>query len=298
MTMLTAAAIALRFFHFASLLVVFGAALFRLSVGRDLGVAAFDTWLWRLLVTAAATALLSGATLLIVVAVRFVGTLSSALSVDGLTTVVTQTEFGQIWVWRLALLAVLVIFIVLARIRKNVARPGVAILAGMALATLSAVGHAATGSGTAAAIHQATDAAHLFAAATWFGGLVALFRLLAAGPDTTILARRVVPRFAIVALIAAVAVVASGVAEAVFLLPSLSALIDSGYGRLLLAKVILVAGMIALGAFGRLVLLPALDGSDEALGLAGLRHSVAAEIGLGAAVIAVVAVLGLRAPSL
>jgi copper resistance protein D len=298
MTTLTTTAIVLRFCHFASLLVVFGAALFRLSVMRDLGIAAFDDWLWRLLTVAAATALLSGAALLVVVAVRFVGTLESALSVDGLTTVVTQTEFGQIWLWRLAILVALVVLLILARIRKTVARPGVAILSGMALAMLSAVGHAAAGSGAAGAVRQAADAAHLFAAAAWFGGLVVLFRLLATGPDPLTTARRVVPRFSVVALIAVVIIVGSGVFEAMVFLGSPLALIDTGYGRLLIAKVIPVAGMIALGAFDRLVLVRALDGTDEALGLAGLRHSVAAEIGLGTAVIAIVAVLGLMAPSL
>jgi copper resistance protein D len=98
------------------------------------------------------------------------------------------------------------------------------------------------------------------------------------------------------ALIAVGLVVASGVANAVFLLDSPMALLKTAYGLVLLAKIALVALMIALGALNKQVLMPRIVASGAAGGVAPLRHSVAAEIALGAAVLAIVAVLGTLAP--
>lgn len=306
MTALTAAALSWRFLHFTALTLLLGAALFRLrAVGKapvDDSAAVhlwFDRWLWWLLIVAATTALVSAIGWLVATAQAMTGTLAEALSVEGLTAVLTETEFGQLWVWRLAILAALVVFLLISVGRGNLARPGIAILAGIALATLSGVGHAVMGSGVAGAAHQAADAIHLFAAAAWFGGLVALLRVLTfAAPDAVKLTQRTLPRFSTVALVAVILVVATGIANAFFIVESPAALLTSGYGRVLVAKVMLVAGMIALGTLNRYVLQPALMGADTAKGLAGLRQSVAAEIALGVLVMAVVATLGMVSPSM
>jgi putative copper resistance protein D len=127
---------------------------------------------------------------------------------------------------------------------------------------------------------------------------VALLRLLMlAGEDAPALVHRALSRFSLVALVAAGLVIASGIANAAFIIESPAALLGTGYGRMLLAKVVFAAGMVGLGALNRFVFLPALKGPDEAKSLAALRQSVAAEIGLGAAIIAVVATLGMLSPS-
>jgi copper transport protein len=112
---------------------------------------------------------------------------------------------------------------------------------------------------------------HLIAAAVWAGGLV--FLGIAAG-----VARRTIPaeervdffralgrRFAIVALAAAVILAATGADMAADSLSSWSALTDTGYGRELLAKIVLFALALAEAAIHSLVLGPRLGRLREAL---------------------------------
>jgi putative copper export protein len=112
---------------------------------------------------------------------------------------------------------------------------------------------------------------HLIAAAVWAGGLV--FLGVAAG-----VARRTIPaelrvdffralgrRFAIVALVAAVLLAVTGADMAADSLSSWSALTDTGYGRELLAKIVLFAFALAEAAVHSLVLGPRLGGLREAL---------------------------------
>jgi copper resistance protein D len=306
LTAVVVAALAWRFLHFAALAVLFGGALFRLhAVGKPVADesaavrAEFDRWLWRLLIVAAAIALISACGWLVAVAQTLTGSLAEALSVDGLTTILTETQFGQVWAWRLAILAALVLFLVFTGRRGNLARPGIAILAGISLASLSGVGHAVMGSDLAGVAHEAADAIHLFAGAAWLGGLVALLRVETyTGPDALALTRHALPRFSTVALVAVGLIVVTGIVNTAFIIESPAALLATGYGRVLLAKVMLFAGMVALGALNRYVFQPALMGADPAKGLRGLRLSVAAEIALGALVMAIVAALGMLSPSL
>jgi putative copper resistance protein D len=310
---LEAAAVVWRFLHFSSLIVLFGAVLFRLRAiegaaaeeGRQQALAAFDRWLWRLCMVAAAVALVSAVGWLNATAIAMTGDLETALSADVLTVILTETAFGIVWMWRIVMLAVLVVLLVVLGLRRspNPAHPAMvklcAMLAGLALTSLSGVGHAIMGEGTAGIVHQVADAVHLFAAAVWVGGLVALARLLAgavADPVWAALVRHALPRFSTMALIAVGLVVASGIVNAVFLLHSPAALFKTAYGLVLLAKIALVALMIALGALNKQVLMPRIVASGAADGVAPLRGSAAAEIALGAAVLAIVAVLGTLAP--
>jgi len=112
---------------------------------------------------------------------------------------------------------------------------------------------------------------HLIGAAVWAGGLV--FLGIAA-----VVARRTVPpaeriaffrslgrRFAAVAAIAAVAIAATGIDMATDRLASWSALLDTGYGRILFAKIVLFALALAEAAVHSLVLGPRLGRLREAL---------------------------------
>jgi copper resistance protein D len=308
-------AVGWRFVHFAALTVLLGAVMFRLrAVGEGAApatdaarhgaqataLAAFDRWLWRLCMIAAAAALISSLGWLFATTVRITGDVVAALSVDVLMVILTETIFGLVWSWRLAMLAVLVVLLAITGFRKspNPARPAIAILTGLALASLSGVGHAIANTGTAGIVHQVTDAIHLFAASVWLGGLVALARLLAgaaADPEWAALALVALPRFSTMALIGVGLVVASGIVNTVFLLDSPAVLIKTTYGRVLVAKIALVVVMIGLGALNRQVLLPRMTNAASA-GLAPLRRSVAAEIALGTAVLVIVAALGTFAP--
>ena len=81
---------------------------------------------------------------------------------------------------------------------------------------------------------------------------------------------------------------------------SLSALFQNTYGKLLLFKLTLFAGMLGLGALHRWVLVPrlgrALTGGDPIQEVHALRRSVAAEAGLAIMIVIVVSVLGTLSP--
>ncbi|HSJ17670.1 MAG TPA: DUF4149 domain-containing protein [Solirubrobacterales bacterium] len=112
---------------------------------------------------------------------------------------------------------------------------------------------------------------HLIAAAVWAGGLV--FLGLAAGVARATIPererieffRRLGRRFLVVALAAAVLLALTGIDMAADRLPSWSALTDTAWGRLLLAKSILFATALALALTHALVLGPRIRGLRERL---------------------------------
>jgi putative copper export protein len=112
---------------------------------------------------------------------------------------------------------------------------------------------------------------HLIGAAVWTGGLV--FLGVAAG-----VARRTIPpderiaffrtlgrRFAIVAGLSAAAILATGIDMASDRLASWGALLDTGYGRILFAKIVLFGLALAEAALHSLVLGPRLGRLRAAL---------------------------------
>ncbi|HEU0300986.1 MAG TPA: CopD family protein, partial [Longimicrobium sp.] len=94
--------------------------------------------------------------------------------------------------------------------------------------------------------------------------------------------------FSPMALAGAAAVGLTGVVNIVFQLNALSDLWGTGYGRVLLLKLALLGGVAALGWYNWRRVLPALGGEP---GTQRLRRSARAELGLGAAVLLVTAIL-------
>jgi putative copper export protein len=93
----------------------------------------------------------------------------------------------------------------------------------------------------------------------------------------------------------------AGSVQAIALVGALDALVETGYGRLVLAKITLFLGIVSLGAYNQRRLLPELRtaaaGSDEAgRAEALLRRSVALEVGLALVVLGVTSVLVVTEP--
>lgn len=128
------------------------------------------------------------------------------------------------------------------------------VLLGVALAAL--VPTALTGHAAAADLHVAvsvTTAAHVAGAALWVGGLVGL-ALVGRHPGLV----PAVGRFSGLALVAALAVTASGVLSAWWRLGTDGPAWTSTYGALVVAKTVALAGLLALGALHRRRTIPAL----------------------------------------
>jgi copper transport protein len=138
------------------------------------------------------------------------------------------------------------------------------------------------------------DGIHVAAAAVWFGGLVALGAVLwwqrhnadAAASATA------VSRYSQVAAAALTAVAASGAGLAWLEVRALRALLTTAYGQTLLVKLAVVAVVVAVAAYNRYRLVPAVHNAGQLpAGRWRLRRTVTAEAGLMAAVLAVTAVL-------
>ncbi|WP_127781615.1 CopD family protein [Rhodococcus sp. X156] len=150
---------------------------------------------------------------------------------------------------------------------------GVLALAVVALAARPLTGHA-----HASALAQLLVVVHVVAAATWCGGLVAL--ALAAGPARGTWARTL-PRFSVLAGWCVLALAVSGAGAALLEVGGVGALLSTGYGRIVLVKVVVLAALLGLGLLARRRWVPA-----------AADHRTPAEVSLRRAVVEV-AVMGL-----
>jgi putative copper export protein/methionine-rich copper-binding protein CopC len=168
--------------------------------------------------------------------------------------------------------------------------------AGAGAVLLSAVpalsGHAAS-VGRMNGIAILSDTLHVLGAGVWMGTLAAL---LAVGIPAAIIATdgaagavaAMVRAFSPMALAGAAVVAVTGILNVVFQLGAISEVWSTGYGRALLIKLALLAGVGALGFYNWRRVLPTLG--DDA-GTHRLRRSARAELGLGLVVLLVTAVL-------
>jgi putative copper resistance protein D len=118
-------------------------------------------------------------------------------------------------------------------------------------------------------------AVHVLAAAAWFGLLVALALVLRTRGEWA----DVLPRYSSWALPVVAAVTVSGAINAMLELGGLAPLVDTGYGRIVLAKAALLAGLLVLGWWWRRTWVPAAAG-----------HRITAESSLRRAVAEVVVI--------
>lgn len=114
----------------------------------------------------------------------------------------------------------------------------VSCLAAAGLVTRAWAGHAAATSWGVAAI-----AVHAVAAGLWCGGLLALAMTVRHRDEWS----RVLPAYARMALISVSALLVSALLGALLVIPSWSALLETGYGRVLSAKVVLSVVLVLIG---------------------------------------------------
>lgn len=214
------------------------------------------------------------------------------------------SRFGLVLLVRLAVLAGLV---VAARSLLRAPRPGPATAAavltggGVLAATWGLVNHSA--SGGLVALSVAVDTVHLVAMGVWLGGLGILLGVLLPARDVSAM-RVAIPRFSRVALVCVATLVASGTYQAWRQVGTPAALFGTDYGTFLLAKLGLVAVLLALGATARAWVRRqyAFDVATitdkrrarrgpEVAQLRRFRRVVTAEAGLAAAVLALTAAL-------
>lgn len=118
--------------------------------------------------------------------------------------------------------------------------------------------------------------AHVLLMAGWLGGLAVMFDLLRRGDRWGLQAAT--QRWSTAAMVCVAGIVATGVVQSWAFLPDWH-LLGTAYGRLLVAKTVLVLAMVGLGNLGRLTL------QRQALDADRLGRSVLAELALSLAVL-------------
>ena len=237
----------------------------------------------------------------------------AVLSGDPLWTVLSDTDFGQIWAVRLLLMALLGSVLFFSQGRRSFHRSRWMRFVSVALAaslvgTLAWAGHAAAnmGSDLKGSAHLVGDVLHLIAAAAWLGGLVPLALMLSPLRDEIAPSLNVVRvatvRFSTLGVISVGTLVATGIVNSWILSGSVQALTGTDYGRLLLVKVALFLVMLSVAAINRLRLTPRLlqdlDAAAAQHALRLLRRNSMIEAAVGAVILVIVAVLGILPPGL
>lgn len=166
--------------------------------------------------------------------------------------------------------------------------------------TAPLAGHAASHSPRG--LLAGSDTVHVLCMCTWLGGLVMLVIAIPLGiralvpHDATPLLATAVGRFSRMALIAVTLLLLSGIVNSVVLVASFEALVETAYGRLVLAKIALMGVLIALGALNQRRMLPQLRaaasrGDPPGAAATLLRRSVVLEIAFAIVVLSVTSVL-------
>ncbi|HEV7204777.1 MAG TPA: copper resistance protein CopC [Jatrophihabitans sp.] len=215
-----------------------------------------------------------------------------------------HSDYGLLHSLRLVLLGI--VALVFARSLADGVRPArwegvLALVAGALVWTFSAAGHA--GTTAPKGISVPLDALHLLAMAAWIGALVMVAGALLPRRDADEI-RAVMPLVSRVAFAAVCTLAITGTYAAWRGIGTVDAILTTDYGRLVVAKVVLFFGLLALGNLSRTLVRRrtvayALD--DTALAEAPvpadelvverLRRSVLVEAGIGVIVLALTAVL-------
>jgi copper transport protein len=278
-----------RFFEYALVLLCAGGAL-TLSVVLNAAAPALRR---RLYFALAALALALAVVSLVELPLQ--GAASAAIDLgDGfrgdVVRAVLDTRFGEVALIRAVVAAGLAVAAIAAAMSlTRVFETAALVLAAAALGTPVAVSHASV-SGRLATL---ADTAHISAAATWIGGLAFVTAaLLLTGPERWPLAAKAVPRFSSIAVVAVVVIIAGGIVNAYLQVRSWSALWETTYGRLLLAKIALLLPLLALGALNNRYAVPRLRAAiASAVEQRRFLRTVGAELALMTSVVAVTAVL-------
>ncbi len=272
-----------RFVHFIVVLLMFGACVFRPWLLGAKPQPVLDRQLLRLTRGLAWTALASGVIWLMLITVSMAGSWAAALEPSTVKLVLGKTFFGQVWTWHLMLNGLLAIALMTAW--KAPRLPLITLL----LMTLAPVGHGAMLDGLSGQLLILNQVVHLMCVGAWLGGLLLLVMILRQSNRYEL--APVLRRFSGVGYGLVAGLLVTGLINVRVLTGQLwPTPLFSGFALILLIKVMLVLGMLALALLNRL----RLDRCEQQLG--SLKVSVMVEWLLGVCAVAAVSLLGTLPP--
>lgn len=236
------------------------------------------------------------------------GSLTEMFAPDAVWSVIEETGFGTVWAIRM-IVALVIVVVTLLSISLGANRGLdvlLSLLAGSFLASLAGVGHTQVEDGMVGVVHVTADTMHLLAAGAWLGGLAPLgFILLGfAGVNrgSQVQVDKVLMRFSGMGYVAVATLVGTGLVNSWFLVGTVSSLLGSVYGKILLAKLVFFGGMLMLAAANQFWLVPALEASaktgDTDVWRKKLRTHVLSEQGLGLLVLLCLSIIGTIQPAI
>lgn len=220
------------------------------------------------------------------------GGLFAPATLASLGNVLTHTRFGTLWLARLALWIVLGVLLGLTgRWTLWVGLAVAAVLTGFT----SLFSHAQAVPGIA----TGADWLHLLMTAIWLGGLIqlaAVLPVLGREPQATGAVDRLVAQFSNVARAAVAVIILTGLYAAWLQVGSLTALLTTLYGQLLVIKLILIVPLVAIAAFNLIVTQRGLRAGGS-IWTQRLRRLVGVELALALLVLLAVAGMTAIAPA-
>jgi putative copper resistance protein D len=272
-----------RFVHFIVVLLMFGACVFRPWLLGAQAQPALDRQLLRISRGLAWLGLFSGVAWLLLITASMAGSWDAALQPATVRQVLGKTFFGQVWVWHLLLNLLLVI--VLSKPWPALRLPLTALL----LATLAPVGHGAMLDGLSGQLLILNQVVHLVCVGAWLGGLMVLVLVLRQ-PQRLAL-EPILRRFSGAGYGLVAGLLVTGLINVRVLTGQLwPTPLFNGFALILLIKVLLVLGMLALALLNRL----RIKRCEQRLGT--LKASVMLEWLLGVSAVAAVSLLGTLPP--
>ncbi|KNC94340.1 copper homeostasis membrane protein CopD [Trabulsiella odontotermitis] len=282
--------VALRFIHFATVMVAFGGALYSGWWAPDRLRPLLARRFQHVMRIALAVSAVSTALMLMVQGGLMAGGWPDVLLPD-VWFGVMGTRFGNLWLWQIVL-AWLSLIIFLLRPERSMRL--MLFLLGFQLILLAGVGHAAMREGLPGVLQRLNHAVHLICASAWFGGLLPfIYCLRLARGRWRQPAIDTMMRFSRYGHLAVAGVIFTGIINAWLIQGTLIS--DSAYGDMLLAKCALVALMVVIALVNRYVLVPRLSTNGEQAQQWFIR-TTQAEVVLGALVLLAVSLFATWEP--
>jgi putative copper resistance protein D len=304
---LVTAVIAFRFLQYFGATILLGSSLFFIYGLPDSGSCAASAQRWpkNLLTIGSALLLISAVMGLITQTGLLAGSFNEGLKFANLHAVVTQMNFG--WSNIVRTFAAAITLICLVTLKPSASLwAGCAIMGAIVCGSLAWMGHGAATEGVVGHIHLLADIAHSLAAAIWIGALVAfVFCLRPQGsrPKNDEVLHNSLREFAGKGSAAVAVLIGSGLINSWFMvgINRVADLWTTPYGKVLIGKLVVFLGMLALAASNRYFLTPRLGqamktDSSRSDALSALRRSILLETLAALVVLGLVAWLGTLAP--